>query len=56
MRGATFPLPLYPFIEGTETYLPLVNTVGQRLAYHRHKNDIIASTQQTTQKLKITVL
>jgi hypothetical protein len=56
MRVATFPLPLYPFIEGTETSLPLVNTVGQRLAYHRLKNnDIIASRQQTSEKLKIAV-
>jgi len=57
MRGATFPLPPYPFIEGTETALPLVNTVGQRLAYHRPKNnDITASMEQTIEKLKITVL
>ena len=56
MRRATFPLPLYPFTEATETSLPLVNRVGQRLAYHRSKNDIIASMQQTIEKLKITVL
>jgi hypothetical protein len=57
MRGATFPLLLYPFIEGTETTLPSVNTVGQRLAFHTSKNnDIIASMQQTIEKFKITVL
>jgi len=53
-RGATFPLPLYPLIEGTGTSLPLVNTVEQRLAYHRSKNnDIIASTQQTIENLRL---
>jgi len=53
MRGATFPLPPYPFIEGTETSLPVVNTVGQRLAYHRPKNDITASTEQTLKNLRL---
>jgi len=57
MRGPISPLLLYPFIEGTGTTLPLVNTAGQRLAYHRSKNNgIIASMQQTIEKLNITVL
>jgi len=57
MREATLPLPPYPFSEGTETSLPLVNTVGQRLAYHRPKNnDTTAGTEQTIEKLNSTVL